>query len=82
MKATLVLLLLTVCAAAQTVTTMSPVPQRPTTIVGSLPTCVAALRGQMYIVTDALAPVAITAVSNGGAVVIGVTCNGSAWIVE
>jgi hypothetical protein len=50
--------------------------------VATLPTCNSAARGLMYIVTDALTPVALAAVSAGGAVVIGVTCNGTNWIIQ
>lgn len=57
-------------------------PQRPTATVATLPTCNSAARGTMYIVTDALAPVALAAVAAGGVVVIGATCNGAAWIVQ
>ena len=57
-------------------------PQRPTTTVGSLPTCNSTSQGQMMFVTDALAPVALSAVAGSGAVKIGVTCNGASWIVQ
>lgn len=57
-------------------------PQRPTKTVATLPTCNAGSQGQMYFVTDALAPVAIAIVSAGGAVKIGVTCNGTNWLVQ
>jgi hypothetical protein len=57
-------------------------PQRPSTTVASLPVCNAGNTGLMYIVTNALAPVALAAVAGGGAVVIGVTCNGTSWIVQ
>lgn len=53
----------------------------PTTVVGSLPTCNASTRGQMYIVTDSLLPVALATVAAGGAVVTKVFCSGVAWIV-
>jgi hypothetical protein len=57
-------------------------PQRPVTTVGSLPTCNSGTQGQMMFVTDALAPVALSAVAGSGAVKIGVTCNGTSWIVQ
>ena len=57
-------------------------PQRPVTVVGSLPACGAGTKGMMYFVTDALAPVALSAVAGSGAVQIGVTCNGTSWIVQ
>jgi hypothetical protein len=56
--------------------------QRPSVTVSGLPTCNAAAQGLMYMVTDALAPVALAAVASGGAVKIGVTCNGASWIVQ
>jgi hypothetical protein len=59
---------------------------RPAATVGSggsqLPTCNAAAKGQMYIVSDALSPIAIATVVGGGGITIGVTCNGSNWIVQ
>lgn len=57
-------------------------PKRATTTVASLPTCNAGAQGTMYIVTNALVPVALATVAAGGAVVVGVTCNGSNWIVQ
>lgn len=57
-------------------------PSRPTTVVNSLPTCNAGAQGQMYLVTDALLPVSLATVANGGAVKIGVLCNGTNWIVN
>jgi hypothetical protein len=35
----------------------------------------------MYIVTDALTPVALATVAGGGAVKVPVICNGTNWIV-
>lgn len=57
-------------------------PTRPSTVVGSLPTCNGGAQGLMYFVTDALTPVALATIAAGGAVKIGVTCNGSVWIVQ
>jgi hypothetical protein len=61
-------------------------PTRPIATVGAggsqLPTCNTGTKGAMYIVTDALTPVAIATVVGGGAVSIGVTCNGANWIVQ
>ena len=61
-------------------------PTRPLATVGAgggqLPTCNSATKGAMDMVTDALAPVAIATVVGGGAVSIGVTCNGANWIVQ
>lgn len=68
-------------AMAQSVTWSQLSPVRPSTTVSALPTCNAAARGQMYVVTDALTPVALSAVTGGGAVVVPVICNGSSWIV-
>lgn len=56
-------------------------PVRPTTTVGSLPTCNAAARGAMYIVTDSLLPASLVTIAAGGAVVAPVICNGTSWIV-
>jgi hypothetical protein len=36
----------------------------------------------MYFVTDALLPAALAIVASGGAVKVGVTCNGTNWIVQ
>lgn len=57
-------------------------PLRPSTTVASLPTCDAAARGKMFIVTNALLPASLAIVAAGGAVVVGVTCNGTNWIVQ
>lgn len=75
-------LLLPSLASAQTVSVVQAIPTRPTTVVASLPACSTATRGMMYMVTDALTPVAIATVTGGGAVIVGVICNGSAWIVQ
>jgi hypothetical protein len=56
---------------------------RPTfATVATLPTCAAAQQGIMYMVNDATTPAALATVVGGGAVHVGVTCNGSAWIVQ
>jgi len=61
-------------------------PTRPLATVGAgggqLPTCNSTTKGAMFLVTDALTPVAIATVVGGGAVSIGVTCNGTNWIVQ
>jgi hypothetical protein len=57
-------------------------PSRPVTTVSGLPTCNSAAQGIMYFVTDALAPVALATIASGGAVKVGVICNGTAWIVQ
>lgn len=58
-------------------------PTRPTSTVATLgTTCTSGQRGQMYIVTDALLPAALAIVAGSGAVVTGVTCNGTNWIVQ
>jgi len=57
-------------------------PSRPVTTVSGLPTCNSGTQGVIYFVTDALAPVALATVSGSGAVKIGVTCNGTNWIVQ
>lgn len=61
-------------------------PTRPAATIGAggsqLPACSAATKGTMYIVSDALTPVAIATAVGGGVVSIGVTCNGTNWIVE
>jgi hypothetical protein len=56
-------------------------PVRPSTTVGALPVCNAGSRGAMYIVTDALVPVALATIAAGGAAVAPVICNGTVWIV-
>lgn len=57
-------------------------PSRPIVAVSGLPSCATATKGAMYLVTDALVPVALNTVAGSGAVVIGVTCNGTNWIVQ
>jgi len=57
-------------------------PSRPITTVSGLPTCNSGTQGVIYFVTDALAPVALSTVAGSGAVKIGVTCNGTNWIVQ
>jgi hypothetical protein len=57
-------------------------PTRPSTTVASLPTCNSGTQGQMFLVTNALTPVALATVVGGGAVVVGVTCNGTNFIVQ
>lgn len=56
--------------------------RRPTSAIAGLPACAAGTKGYMYIVTDALLPAALATVASGGAVNIGVTCNGTNWIVQ
>lgn len=58
------------------------VPVRQTATVSTLPTCNAGAKGAMYLVTDSLLPAALATVSGGGAVVVGVMCNGTNWIVN
>lgn len=55
--------------------------QAQTTTVAGLPTCNSGSRGQSYIVTDSLTPIALATVVAGGAVVIRATCDGAAWKV-
>lgn len=57
-------------------------PQRPSVAISGLPACGASTQGLMYFVTDALGPVALATVVAGGAVKVGVTCNGTVWIVQ
>lgn len=57
-------------------------PVAPTATVSTLPTCNSAARGTLYIVTDALIPAALATVAGSGAVVVGVICNGTNWIVQ
>jgi hypothetical protein len=71
-----------ISASAQTLTISAGVAKRPISTVAGLPACNGGVQGQMYMVTDALAPVALAAVASGGAVIIGVTCNGTSWIVQ
>lgn len=53
----------------------------PFAVVGSLPTCNAGAEGQLYGVTDALTPVALSTVAGSGAIHTLVYCNGTNWIV-
>lgn len=57
-------------------------PSRPIATVSTLPTCNSASQSMMYFVTDALTPVALAAIASGGAVKVGVICNGTLWIVQ
>lgn len=54
----------------------------PPVAVGSLQTCNAAAAGARATVNDALAPVALATVAAGGAVTVGVLCDGTNWIVN
>jgi hypothetical protein len=56
-------------------------PVAPLTVVGSLPSCAAGTKGAIYMVTDALTPVALSTVVGGGAINVLVVCNGTNWIV-
>lgn len=49
--------------------------------VATLPTCNTASRGLRVHVTDALTPVALATIVAGGAAVVPVFCNGTAYIV-
>jgi hypothetical protein len=56
---------------------------RPTfATVATLPACNAGQQGIMFMVNDATTPTALATVAGGGAVHVGVTCNGANWIVE
>ncbi len=48
--------------------------------VGALPACNAAIKGQIYFVTDALLPALGAIIAGGGAVNALVFCNGTNWI--
>lgn len=74
-------LLVSTLAHAETMSVSPNVPQAPATTVGSLPACSTALRGRIYIATDALLPAALAVVAAGGAVTVAVVCNGTNWIV-
>jgi hypothetical protein len=69
-------------AATATSLTLSGALKLPTTTMASLPTCNAGALGTKYAVTDALTPVALASVVGGGAVVLSVFCNGTAWVVN
>jgi len=75
------LILLTNQAIAQDITVSNLAPALPQSTTAALPTCNAAATGKMYLVTDALTPVALASVAGGGAVKVLVFCNGSSWIV-
>lgn len=47
--------------------------------VATLPTCNTALKGRLYAVSDATAPLYNTALTGGGTVSVPVYCNGTAW---
>jgi hypothetical protein len=53
----------------------------PQTTVGALAACSGGNKGTIVMVTDALLPVALAGVAAGGAVNVGVMCNGTIWIV-
>ena len=78
-------ILFAMCAApsfagsvSQAGTTTRLIPQT----VASLPTCNTSAAGQQAYVTNALSPTFLATVASGGAVVVPVFCNGSAWIVH
>ena len=52
----------------------------PNVLVAGLPACSATNLGQVYVVTNALTPTILVAVVGGGAVVILVHCNGTAFV--
>lgn len=56
--------------------------RRQTSTIAGLPACAGGTKGYMYLVSNALLPVALATVASGGAVNIGVTCDGSNWIVQ
>lgn len=68
-------------AAAQSGSNTVNLPVAPLATVAALPTCSAGNKGAIYMVTDALTPVALATVVGGGAVSVLVACNGSNWIV-
>lgn len=70
------------CSSSSGTASLSCIPKRAVSTVALLPACTAGIRGQMNMVTDALLPVALATVAAGGAVIIGVTCNGTAWVVQ
>jgi hypothetical protein len=57
----------------------SPVPKLIVSTVSGLPTCTATLQGSMRAVSDATAPTYNGTLIGGGAVIVPVFCNGSAW---
>lgn len=69
---------------ALTATTINMTGALKTTVttVSGLPSCTAALQGARYTVTDSLLPASLAIVANGGAVIVGVLCNGTNWIVS
>ncbi len=74
--------LMSTSAFAQQVWGPNPPITRPIVTVATLPACAAVTKGFMYFVTDSLTPVALAIVAGGGAVQIGVLCNGTNWIVQ
>lgn len=76
------LIALSAAAQAQQVQSYPIATPRPVTTVALLPTCSASNKGLMYFVTDSLLPAALAIVANGGAVQVGVLCNGTNWIVQ
>lgn len=75
--------LVSAAATQLTVTNLNLVGSLVTavTTVAGLPACTTALQGARYTVNNALSPVALATVVAGGAIVVGVLCNGTAWIV-
>lgn len=49
------------------------------TTVAALPACATALKGVVYLVTDATTPTYLATISNGGTAVIPVVCDGVNW---
>ena len=77
----LVIWLLLLMPAQAMINSSGPSAQIPTMTIGTLPSCNGGNRGRLFVVTDALTPVVLTAAIGGGAVTVKVFCNGSSWIV-
>ena len=69
------------CTAAKGTVSLSCPLVLPQNTVAGLAICSPGNKGTMSMVTDALLPAALATVAPGGAVNVGVMCNGSAWIV-
>jgi hypothetical protein len=54
-------------------------PLVPYSTVALLPSCTAALKGAVRMVTDATTPTYNAALTGGGAVIVPVACSGAAW---
>jgi hypothetical protein len=84
-KALLVALVIATAASvamAQRGSSVINVAVAPLSTASGLPSCGSSSKGALYMVTNALTPVALSTVVGGGAVAVLVACDGTNWIVS